>query len=84
MAYKWSPKQCDKEVVVSNQVVFIISCQGPCAHNEWPYPEFQFTATNFVSMPANLSDLADKTPGANLQADGQMEVPTQDMKDLGG
>ena len=34
VAYKWSPKQHDKEAVVSNQVVYIISCQGLCAHNE--------------------------------------------------
>ena len=35
-------------------------------------------------MAAKSSDLADKTSGANLQADGQMEVPTQGMKDLRG
>ena len=35
-------------------------------------------------MAAKLSDLADKMPGANLQADGQMEVPTQGGKDLQG
>ena len=34
VAYKWSPKQCDKEAVTSDQVVYIISCQGLCAHNE--------------------------------------------------
>ena len=33
-------------------------------------------------MAAKLSNLADKMSGANLQADGQMEVPTQSMKDL--
>ena len=84
VAYKWRPKQHDEEAVVSNQVVYIISCHGPCTHNEWPYLEFPFTATNFVSMAAISSDLADKMPGANLQADGQMEVPTQGMKDLWG
>ena len=84
VVYKWSPKQSDKEAVVSNQVVYIISCQGLCTHNEWPYLEFQFTATNFVSMAAKLSDLADEMPGAKLQADGQMEVPTQGTKDLWG
>ena len=82
MVYKWSPKQCDKEVVASNQVVYIISCQGLCAHNKSLYLEFQFTATNFMSMAAKSSDLADKTSGANLQADGQAEVPTQGTKDL--
>ena len=45
---------------------------------------FQFTATNFMLMAATLSDLADKTSGANLQVDGQMEVPTQGAKDLWG
>ena len=35
-----------------------------------------------MSMAAKLSDLADKTSGANLQADGQVEVPTQGAKDL--
>ena len=37
-----------------------------------------------MSMAAKLSDLANKMPGANLQADGQMEVPTQGTKDLWG
>ena len=37
-----------------------------------------------MSIAAKLSDLADKMPGANLQADGQMEVPTQGAKDLWG
>ena len=35
-----------------------------------------------MSMAAKSSDLADKMPGANLQVDGQMEVPTQGTKDL--
>ena len=33
-------------------------------------------------MAATLSDLVDKMPGANLQVDGHMEVPTQGAKDL--
>ena len=66
MAYKWIPEQRDKKVVTSDQVVYIISCQGLCAHNEWLYPEFQFTATNFVSMAAQSSHLGDKTSEANL------------------
>ena len=33
-------------------------------------------------MAAKSSNLADKTFGANLQAYGQVEVPTQGMKDL--
>ena len=82
MAYKWSPKQCDKEAVASDQVVYIISCQGLCTHNEWLYLEFQFTAINFVSMAAKSSDLIDKMSEANLQMDGQAEVPTQGVKDL--
>ena len=35
-----------------------------------------------MSMAAKLSDLVNKMPGANLQADGQVEVPTQGAKDL--
>ena len=34
VAYKWIPKLCGKEVVTSNQVVYIISCQGHCTHKE--------------------------------------------------
>ena len=37
-----------------------------------------------MSMAAKLSDLVDKMPGANLQGDGQVEVPTQGAKDLWG
>ena len=35
-----------------------------------------------MSMAAKSSDLVDKTSGANLQAGGQVEVPTQGVKDL--
>ena len=35
-----------------------------------------------MSMAAKLSDLVDKTSGANLQEDGHVEVPTQSAKDL--
>ena len=35
-----------------------------------------------MSMAAKLSDLVDKTSGPNLQADGQVELPTQGAKDL--
>ena len=82
VAYKWSPKQHDKDAVTSNQVVSFISCQGLCTHNEWLYPEFQLTATNFTSMAAKLSDLVDETFGANLQMEGHVDVPTQSAKDL--
>ena len=34
-----------------------------------------------MSMAAKLSDLVDKTSGANLQVDGHAEVPTQGAKD---
>ena len=37
-----------------------------------------------MSMAAKSSNLADQMPGANSQADGQMEVPTQGTKDLWG
>ena len=66
----------------SNQVVCFISCQGLCTQIEWLNPEFQFTATNFVSMAAKLSDLVDKTSGANLQMEGHADVPSQSAKDL--
>ena len=81
MAYKWSPKQCDKDVVTSDQVVYIISCQGLCTHINDCILKFQFTATNFVSMVAKWSDLANKMFGANLQMDGHVEVPSQIVKD---
>ena len=80
MVYKWSPKQCDKDVVTSNQVVCIISCQGLCTHNKWPYPEFQLTATNFMSMAAKSSDLVDEISGANFQMVDHVNVPTQSAK----
>ena len=35
-----------------------------------------------MSMAAKLSDVVDKMSEANLQADGQVEVPTQGMKDI--
>ena len=82
VAYKWSPKESDKEAVTSDQVVYIISCQGLCTHNKLLYLEFQFTATNFMSMAAKWSDLVDKTSEANLQVDGQMEKPAQGVADL--
>ena len=37
-----------------------------------------------MSVAAKSSDLVDKTSGANLQADGQMVVPTQGVKNLWG
>ena len=82
MAYKQSPKQCDKDVVTLNQVVCFISCQGFCTHNEWPYLEFQLTATNFISMAAKLSHLGDETSGANLQTEGHVDMPSQNAKEL--
>ena len=35
-----------------------------------------------MSMAAKLSDVVDKMSEANLQVDGQAEVPTQGAKDL--
>ena len=35
-----------------------------------------------MSMAAKSSNLADKMPGANLQADGHAKVATQGAKDL--
>ena len=34
VAYKQIPKLRGKEVAMSNQVVYIISCQGLCTHKE--------------------------------------------------
>ena len=82
VAYKWSPKQCDMDVINSNQVVCFISCQGLCIHIKWLYPEFQFTATNFVSMATKSSDLVHETSGANLQMEGHVDMPPQSAKDL--
>ena len=39
-------------------------------------------ATNVMSMAAKSSDLVDETSGANLQAEGHADVPTQSAKDL--
>ena len=33
-------------------------------------------------MAAKLSDLADEMSGANLQAEGHMDVPTQSVRDV--
>ena len=81
MVYKQISEQCDKEVITSDQVVYIISCQGLCTHNKWPYPEFQFTATNFLSMATKLSNLSDKMSEAILQVNGQVEKLTQGAAD---
>ena len=65
-----------------NQVVCFISCQGFCTHIEWPNPEFQFTATNFMSMAAKSSELGNRMSGANSQMEGPTDVPCQSAKDL--
>ena len=84
VAYKWSPKQCDKEAVVSIQVVYIISCQAFA-------PTMNDCIWSFSSQPLiscqwlpDWVDLVNKMPGANFQADCQVEVPTQGAKDLWG
>ena len=81
VAYKRSPKQCDKDVANPNQVVCFISCQGLCTQFEWLNLEFQFTATNFMSIAAKLSDLGDRTSGANLQMEGHADMPSQSAED---
>ena len=81
VAYKWIPLQHDKEAAMSDQVVYIISCQGFCAHKEWPYPEFQFTATDFVLMAAKTSKGGDIMSEANHQANGLVERPAQGAAD---
>ena len=82
MAYKWSPKQHDKDMANSNHVVCFISCHGLCTQIERLNLEFQFTATNFVSMAAKLSNLVDETSEANLQMEGHSDMPSQSTKDL--
>ena len=82
MAYKQSPKQHDRDAANQNQVVCFISCQGLCTQIEWLNPELKFTASNFMSMAAKLSDLVDKMSGANLQMEGHADVPSQSAKDL--
>ena len=44
--------------------------------------EFQFTATNFMSMAAKSSDLGDRTSVASLQMKGHADMPSQSAKDL--
>ena len=44
--------------------------------------EFQFTATNFMSMAAKSGDLGNRTSGANLQMEGHADMPSQSAKDL--
>ena len=77
VAYKWSPKQHDKDAANSNQVFCFISCQDLCTQIE-----FQSTATNFMSMATKLSDLVNKMSGANLLMQGHADVPSQSAKDL--
>ena len=81
MAYKQIPPQHDKEAATSYQVVYIISHQGLCAHKEWPYLEFQFTATDFMLMAAKMRDRGDNMSESNLQADGLVERPAQGAVD---
>ena len=77
VAYKWIPKLHGKEAATSDQVFCIISCQGLCTHKERPYPEFQFTVTDFASMTDKMSNRGDNMTEANLQANGLREEPAQ-------
>ena len=81
VACKGSPKQCDKDAANPNQVVCFISCQALCTQFEWLNPELQFTATNFMSMAAKLSNLGNRTSGASLQMEGHVDVWSQSAKD---
>ena len=83
VAYKQSPNQHEKEVTNANQVFFFISCKGLCTQFVWLDPEFQFTATTTMLMATKLSDLEDRTSGANLQMEGHMDVPSKSTKDPG-
>ena len=66
---------------MSDQVLYIISCQGLCTHKEWLYREFQFTVTDFMSMAAKMSNRGDNMTESNLQADGLVEEPAQRAAD---
>ena len=68
-------------MATSDQVVYIVSCQGFCTHKEWLYLEFQFMATDFVSMAAKPSNRGDNMSEANLQADGLVGRPAQGAAD---
>ena len=81
VAYKWIPTLREKEAVTSDQIVYIISCQGFCTNKEWLYLEFQFTATDFVSMAAKTSNRCDNMSEANLQADGLVEKSAPEAAD---
>ena len=63
-------------------MVCFISCQGLCVQIEWLNLEFQFTATNFMSMAAKSSNLVNRTSGDDLQMEGHMDMPSQSAKDL--
>ena len=82
VVYKWSPKQCDMDMANSDQVVCFISCQGLCTQIEWLNLEFQFTATNFMTMAAKSSDLVDEMSEINLQMEGHADMPPQSARDL--
>ena len=45
-------------------------------------PEFQFTATDFMSMAAKSSDLGNRTSGVNPPTEGHADMPPQSAKDL--
>ena len=64
-----------------NQVICFISCQGLYTWFEWLHPEFQFTATNFMSMATKSSDLGNRISGASLQMEGHTDMPSQSAKD---
>ena len=82
VAYNQSPKQCDKDTVNPDQVVCFISCQGLCTHIEWLNLEFQFTATNFVSMAAKSSNLGNEMYEVNSQMEGPTEChPKVDLQE---
>ena len=61
-------------------VLFLARASVPTS--KWLHPEFQFTATNYMSMAAKSTDLVDETSGANLQMEGYVDVPPQSAKDL--
>ena len=48
---------------------------GLCTQTKWIYPEFQFTATVFMSMATRSSDLDDQMTGISIQTESQTLTP---------
>ena len=65
-------KRCGygKAIGFANFLAWAFAPQFVCTH-----PEFQFTATVFMSMAAQSSDLDDQNPGTSIQKEGHTLTP---------